>query len=366
MGVVSRITYKLPSVKALQEYSSRIAAERDDLVRRIDELCVQRDALARERDELAAHCERLDREAGDALDRERRVVAERAQVLSDRDCLERERDELRGHCQRLERQLAEGRAAGQQLRGEVESLHQLHRAFVERALEMIGSEAWAVRMRSDWDERARQNALHFTNSGRSDWGEADYDATGERNIAEYIASDMGNICQGADPAAMRILEIGCGAGRMTRALARLFGEVHAVDVSSEMIRIAKERLAGVPNIVFHHNNGLDLCDLPAAQFDFALSFIVFQHIPSKDVIESYVKEVHRVLKPGRLFKFQVQGGRFENTQPLSTWLGASYTRPEMEQLAARHGFELRYAHGEGTQDFWLWLFKEEDRIQKSE
>jgi len=34
---------------------------------------------------------------------------------------------------------------------------------------------------------------------------------------------------------MRVLEIGCGAGRLTRALAKLFGEVHGVDVSGEMV-----------------------------------------------------------------------------------------------------------------------------------
>ncbi len=38
-----------------------------------------------------------------------------------------------------------------------------------------------------------------------------------------------------------------------------------------------------------------------------LSFIVFQHIPSKAVIENYVRETHRLLRPGALFKFQVTG-----------------------------------------------------------
>jgi SAM-dependent methyltransferase len=223
-------------------------------------------------------------------------------------------------------------------------------------MQLIGSDAIASQMQRDWDERAHRNAMHFTNSDREDWNEAEYAATGEQNIHEYIANDMENICQDADPRAMRIVEIGCGAGRMTKALARVFGEVHAVDISAEMIRIARARLADLPNVVFRHNNGMDLAELPSDQFDFALSFIVFQHIPSKAVIESYVKEVGRVLKPGRLFKFQVQGGTMAN-EPLSTWLGASYTRAEMEELAQRHGFELRYAHGEGTQDFWVWFFK---------
>jgi SAM-dependent methyltransferase len=350
MGVVRRVAFKIPSVKALQEDSARVAAERDALIR-------QRDALELERDELAGHCDRLSREAEEALCRERQILQERVQTLADRDNLQNERDELRGHCRRLEEQLTEQREIEEKLRAEVASLHQLHREYVERAMKMIGREAWAEQMRQDWDERARENALHFTNSERSDWDEAGYAATGEQNIRELILNDMENICQGTDPAAMRIVEIGCGAGRMSKALANVFGEVHAVDISAEMIGIAKARLADVPNVFFHHNNGVDLRDLPSQQFDFALSFIVFQHIPSKQVIESYVAEVRRVLKPGRLFKFQVQGGNFENAERLGTWLGAAYTRGEMEELATRHGFELRYAHGEGTQDFWLWFFK---------
>jgi len=357
MGVVSRVAYKLPSVKALQEYAGKIAEQRDELSRQLEELTVQRDHLERERDELRGHCQRLTREAGEAVDRERAVRAEAAQTGRDRDSLERERDELRGHCARLEQELAQGGEAERQLQAQIVALKQAHEEFVQRAIGLVGSKEVAAEMRCDWDERARQNAMHFTNSGRAAWDEAEYDATGEQNIGEYISTDMENICQGADPASMRIVEIGCGAGRMTKALSKIFGEVHAVDISAEMIGIARERLAHASNVVFHHNNGMDLQELPSGEFDFALSFIVFQHIPSKAVIESYVREVHRVLKPRRLFKFQVQGGRFENVQPLSTWLGASYTRAEMEELAAHNGFELRYAHGEGTQDFWVWMFK---------
>ena len=359
MSVVSRLAHKLPSVKALDEYAQRVTAHREELLRQVEELCRQRDTLERERDELSAHCRRQGEEIGEANERLRSVMAEREAILHDRDALERERDELRSHCERLEGDLAQRRASEGALRSQLASLDQLHQDFVRRAMQLIGADALAGQMQREWDERAQQNAMHFTNSDRDDWSEAEYAATGEKNIRDFIANDMENICQGTGPAAMKIVEIGCGAGRMTKALAKLFGEVHAVDISAEMIRIAGERLAGVPNVVLHHNNGMDLRALPSAEFDFALSFIVFQHIPSKTVIEGYVREVHRVLKPGRLFKFQVQGGNFRNVQPLSTWLGVSYTRDEMDQLAGRNGFEMRYAHGEGTQDFWVWFFKRE-------
>lgn len=156
-----------------------------------------------------------------------------------------------------------------------------------------------ARMRSDWDARARENARHYVASGRLDWTDEEFFATGEQAIADDILTDMGNVCQGKPPKSMRVLEIGCGAGRLTRALTNLFGEVHAVDVSGEMIKRARLALADRPNAHVYHNNGCDLAVVPPIEFDFAYSNIVFQHIPSREVIESYVREVHRLLRGGR-------------------------------------------------------------------
>jgi len=162
-------------------------------------------------------------------------------------------------------------------------------------------------MRDDWDRRARENARYFVATHRSDWTDEDFFASGQEEIANHILTDMTNICQGRDPASMRVLEIGCGAGRVTRALAGVFGEVHAVDVSGEMIAHARAALGGLPNVFLYQNNGMDLSAIPDLSFDFAFSVIVFQHIPSRGVIENYFREIARLLRPGALFKVQVQG-----------------------------------------------------------
>jgi cyclopropane fatty-acyl-phospholipid synthase-like methyltransferase len=155
---------------------------------------------------------------------------------------------------------------------------------------------------------------------------------------------------------MRVLEIGCGAGRMTKALARVFGEVHAVDISGEMIRLARNTLSDAPNAFFYQNNGADLAVVPAGQpYDFAVSFIVFQHIPAPEIVESYIREAHRLLKPGSLFKFQVLGAP-QGFYP-DTWFGACFTLIDMQHIAAQCDFDLRYWKGEGTQFFWLWCCK---------
>jgi ubiquinone/menaquinone biosynthesis C-methylase UbiE len=211
-------------------------------------------------------------------------------------------------------------------------------------------------MRKDWDRRARKNARYFVVTDRTDWTDEEFFRSGEQAVREHVLEDMGNICQGRDPKSMRVLEIGCGAGRVTRALAALFGEVHAVDISGEMVRRAREVLACCPNAHVYQNNGYDLSVLPDLVFDFAFSTIVFQHIPSVAVIESYLREVHRVLRPGALFRCEVQGAATEPAE-LDTWVGVTIAPEEAQRLADATGFDLRYQYGAHSPNYWLWLFK---------
>ena len=223
-----------------------------------------------------------------------------------------------------------------------------------------------AKMREDWDARARENARHYVNTEKESWTDEEFRLSGERTVAEDILTDMINICQGKDPAQMKVLEIGCGAGRVTRALAGVFGEVYAVDISGEMIARAQEFLKDRPNAHVFQNNGTDLSVLDGrladGAADFAYSTIVFQHIPSREVIEKYVREVHRLLRPGALFKFQVQGyveqdGIAYESSPDDTWLGVTFSDEQAVALAEATGFEPRHRHGAGEQYFWLWFFK---------
>jgi ubiquinone/menaquinone biosynthesis C-methylase UbiE len=213
------------------------------------------------------------------------------------------------------------------------------------------------KMRLDWDKRARENARHYVVTGQLEWTDEEFFRSGEQTVKEEVLTDMINICQGKDPKQMRVLEIGCGAGRITRALSGIFGEVHAVDVSGEMVNRARSALADRPNAFLYQNNGKDLTVIGDVVFDFAFSTIVFQHIPSYEVIDSYVREVHRLLRPGALFKFQVQGDATIRSSPDDTWLGVPFSQQAAVDMAARCGFEMRYYYGAGQQYFWLWYFK---------
>jgi SAM-dependent methyltransferase len=216
------------------------------------------------------------------------------------------------------------------------------------------------KMRLDWDQRARENARYYVATGQEEWSDEEYFRSGEINVEREILTDMGNICQGLDPSQMNVLEIGCGTGRITRALAKTFGNVYGVDISGEMIERAKMALRDYSNARVFQNNGRDLDvvrdALNGKTIDFAFSYIVFQHIPSRDVIENYVREVYTLLRPGALFKFQVQGFRDDEVQ-LDSWLGAWFTEEDARAMAERCGFEMRYNHGAGEQYYWLWFFK---------
>jgi SAM-dependent methyltransferase len=212
------------------------------------------------------------------------------------------------------------------------------------------------RMRQDWDARARENSRHYVATLRDNWDDEGFFRSGAIWVHDHVLSDLATICNGRMPSRMRILEIGCGAGRMTRSLAELFGEVHAVDVSAEMIAQARTALADCSNVKLDQNSGTDLALFGDSDFDFVFSAIVFQHIPRKSIVENYVREAHRVLRPGSVFKSQLQGYPIpEHTA--DTWQGVSFSEKDIARIARECGFEVKSSEGAGTQYFWVTLFK---------
>lgn len=75
------------------------------------------------------------------------------------------------------------------------------------------------------------------------------------------------------------------------------------------------------------------------------------------MIENYVREVGSLLRPGGLFKLEVQGYVEMESKPGDTWFGASFSEEQAVEMAERCGFEARYRVGAGQEQFWLWLFK---------
>jgi 2-polyprenyl-3-methyl-5-hydroxy-6-metoxy-1,4-benzoquinol methylase len=90
-------------------------------------------------------------------------------------------------------------------------------------------------MRRDWDERARHDAERVVYTRDSQADEADFSASGRANYDQLVRPYLPVLLNGASARECRVLEIGCGVGRMTRWFAESFGEVHGIDVAPETI-----------------------------------------------------------------------------------------------------------------------------------
>lgn len=101
------------------------------------------------------------------------------------------------------------------------------------------------------------------------------------------------------------LDFGCGAGRVTRALAKHFKEVVGVDISARMIDAARELNDDVPNCTFVLNRSDDLGIFEAGSFDLVYTSNVLQHLPSRAIILATISELVRTLAPGGLLIFQI-------------------------------------------------------------
>lgn len=93
-----------------------------------------------------------------------------------------------------------------------------------------------------------------------------------------------------------VVEIGCGVGRYSNAMASSFDQVVGVDVSPGMLEQA-ESLVKQPNVRFELGDGMTL-PMPDRSCDAAFSAFVFQHFDSTEFASRYFRELARVLKPG--------------------------------------------------------------------
>ena len=161
----------------------------------------------------------------------------------------------------------------------------------------------AQQMRADWNKRAVEDAYYYVAFGRRGQDDREF-FDSAADVIHALESELKRLPPG-DRRSRRALEIGCGPGRLMRPMSWNFGEIHGVDVSDEMIRLAAKKLKGTPNAFPRATDGTDLSCYADEFFDFVYSFAVFQHIPSAEIVFSYVVEAWRVLKPHVILRCQI-------------------------------------------------------------
>lgn len=216
------------------------------------------------------------------------------------------------------------------------------------------------RMRADWNERAREDAKYYVAFGRRGQEEAEFFATAA-DVVRSLVAELKRL-----PARQKLtaLEIGCGPGRLMVPLSRHFAEIHGVDVSDEMVRLAEENLRGVPHAHAHATTGSGLSRFESGSFDFVYSYAVFQHIPSREVVFGYLREARRVLKDGGILRCQINGLP-ETAARYTTWNGVRIPARDVAAFARDNDFQLLSLEGVSTQYMWTTWRKRPEGWEQS-
>jgi ubiquinone/menaquinone biosynthesis C-methylase UbiE len=139
-------------------------------------------------------------------------------------------------------------------------------------------------------------------NGATPWTDADFYQTGRSDWEEFLKRWRR---YGVERESC--VEIGCGAGRLTRHIVQDFAEVHALDVAEGMIDYARQHVG--PNVHLYVTNGITL-PVPDASVTAVFSVIVFLHFDRIEHAAAYFKEMARALKPGGTIMIQM---------PLHVW-----------------------------------------------
>jgi SAM-dependent methyltransferase len=153
-------------------------------------------------------------------------------------------------------------------------------------------------VRADWTRLGAEDplwAVHVAEDKRGGrWDIEEFLDLGRRDVARSRA-ELGRL--GLPTSWDRVLDFGCGAGRLSQALAEHAREVVGVDVSAPMLETARalDRSGGRCSFVLSADP--DLRAFPDGSVDLVYTERVLQHLP-RPVLESYLAEFVRVLAPG--------------------------------------------------------------------
>jgi len=156
------------------------------------------------------------------------------------------------------------------------------------------------------------------------------------------------IMQGYLGPKMQLLEFGCGTGSTALRLAPHVSQIHAIDISANMIAIAREKITdGQPSNLTFEVAGIDDFVPPKAGYSAVLAMNILHLVSDRDAV---IGRVHDMLAPGGVFisSTACTGGALRLLKPafaLGRWTGLLpllrfFTEDHLVASLTRAGFKI--------------------------
>ncbi|KAF5308246.1 hypothetical protein FQR65_LT06239 [Abscondita terminalis] len=115
-----------------------------------------------------------------------------------------------------------------------------------------------------------------------------------------------------EDSSIRIIDVGCGGGIVSEAIARDGYTVNGIDVNNNLIRVAKEHAAldkALTNLTYHVASANDEALLNPEQYDVVILTYVLQHVKNHEIL---IRDCIKLLKPGGLIFIAAIGKTFQS------------------------------------------------------
>ncbi len=189
------------------------------------------------------------------------------------------------------------------------------------------------KMKRDWNQRALHHARFWIATENYQTEEL-FVQSGE-DTAQALLEAVKDLYRPS----WKVLDIGCGIGRVLKPLAKHFHALVGIDVSSTMIAQSKSWLSEYPHVTTFENSGMDLREFEDQSFNLVYSYVAFQHMP-RLVFEQYLGEINRVLTPEGYLALQLPIGSYSDV-PIEDTIGIrSYPIQEIKQKLHNNGLDF--------------------------
>jgi len=153
-----------------------------------------------------------------------------------------------------------------------------------------------------------------------------------------------------------LLELGCGEGRGVEQLSELAESYIGLDKIQEVIDVLK---AKYPDLHFEQAVFPPFQKLKDNSFDSIVSFQVIEHVKED---ADFLKEIHRVLKPGGVAVLTTPN--IKKTLSRNPWHVREYTAAELTKLASQYFSNVEMKGVGGNEKVWTYYNENKASVEK--